>query len=161
MALRSNWEGFLRFNLISVPVRAYSASTTGRGKIAFHQIHKGCGSRIKYKKVCPIHGEVSKDEIVSGYEIAKGEYVIVDPEELDKLRTENDKAISIDTFIRPESIDPIYFSERSYYLAPNGKVGQKPFAVLQKVMQDEKRFAVAQVVFAGREQLVLLRPVDK
>ena len=160
MALHSNWEGFLRFNLISVPVRAYSAAVTGRGKIAFHQIHKDCNSRIQYKKFCPIHGEVTKDDIVSGYEISKGEYVLVDPEEIDKLRTENDKAINIDTFIRSDAIDPIYFTERSYYLVPSGKVGQKPYAVLQKVMTEHERSAVGQVVFAGREQLVLLRPLD-
>src|SRR5439155_8871690 len=122
MALRSNWEGFLRFNLISVPVRAYSAATTGRGKIAFHQIHKGCGNRIRYQKVCPVHGEVTKDDIVSGYEISKGEYVLVEPDELDRLRTDNDKAISIETFIKPDVLDPIYSGHRSYYLPTNGKV---------------------------------------
>src|SRR5207244_3333357 len=87
MAVRSNWEGFIRLSLISMPVRAFSASVQGRGKIAFHMIHKTCNSRIHYQKVCPIHGEVSKDEIVSGYEYAKGEYILVDPGELDKLRT--------------------------------------------------------------------------
>src|SRR5205823_5210948 len=76
---RANWEGSIRLNLVSVPVRAYTASVTERGKIRFHLIHKGCNSRIHYKKVCPIHGEVDKDEIVSGYEYAKGEYIVIDP----------------------------------------------------------------------------------
>src|SRR5437660_7181599 len=118
MALHSNWEGFLRFNLISVPVRAYSAAVTGRGKIAFHQIHKDCNSRIQYKKFCPIHGEVTKDDIVSGYEISKGEYVLVDPEEIDKRRTENDKANNIDTISRSAAIDPSCLPEGSDNLVP-------------------------------------------
>src|SRR5262249_1861584 len=159
MAVRSNWEGFLRLNLVSVPVRAFSANVQGRGKIGFHLIHKTCNSRIRYQKVLPIHGEVNKDEIVSGYEYAKGEYIIVDPVEQNKLRTENDKAINIETFFRPEALDPIYYTERSYYLVPNGKVAQKPFAMLQKVMSNQNRYAVAQIVFAGREQLVLVRPI--
>jgi len=160
MGMHSNWEGFLRFNLISVPVRAYTATVAGGGKIAFHQIHKGCNSRIQYKKFCPIHGEVTKDDIVSGYEISKGEYVLVDPDELSKLRTENDKAINIDTFIRPDKLNPIYYGERSYYLVPSAKVGQKPYAVLQKVMKEQNRHAIGQVVMSGREQLVLVRSLD-
>jgi DNA end-binding protein Ku len=161
MALRSNWEEFLRLSLISVPVRAYNAAAPGRGKIGFHLLHKGCNSRIRYQKVCPVHGEVTKDEIVSGYEYAKGQYIIIDPKELEKLRTETDKAISIDTFLEPDALDPIYYTERSYYLVPAGKAGQKPFAMLQKIMADQKRYAIAQVVFAGREQLVVVRPLDK
>src|SRR5437868_10199587 len=113
MALRSNWEGYLRFNLVSVPVRAYSASVQARGKIGFHLLHKDCNQRIRYQKVCPVHGEVSKDEIVSGYEFEKGEYVIIDPKELEKMRAGSDKTINVTTFIKPEALDPIYFTERS------------------------------------------------
>jgi DNA end-binding protein Ku len=161
MALRSNWDGFIRLNLISVPVRAYSANVSGRGKIGFHLIHKACNSRIKYQKVCPIHGPVPNDEIVSGYEYAKGEYILMDADELKKLRIENDKAITIETFIRPEDLDPIYYTDRTYYLVPNGKIGQEPYAMLQRVMADEQRQALAQVIFAGRQELVLLRPIDR
>src|ERR1700730_12538329 len=82
MPSRPSWEGFLRFNLLAVPVKAYSAAVSGGGKIAFHQIHKECHNRIRHKKFCPVHGEVRNDEIVSGYEIAKGQYVIIDPEDL-------------------------------------------------------------------------------
>jgi DNA end-binding protein Ku len=161
MARRSSWDGFLRLNLISVPVRAYSAAAPGHGKIAFHQIHAKCHSRIRYKKACPIHGEVSNDEIVSGYEYAKGEYVLIDPKELAKLRTGSDKVINIDAFVHPEALDPMYFTDRSYYLAPDGKVGQKPYAVVQQVMATENRHAIGTMVLAGREQVVLIRPLDK
>lgn len=161
MALRSSWEGFLRLNLISVPVKAYSVTQSGGGRIGFHQIHAKCKSRIRYQKVCPVHGEVTMDEIVSGYEVAKNQYVLIKPEELKKLRVDADKSIDIDVFIRPNEVDPIYFTDRSYYLTPSGKAGQKPYAVLQKVMADEQRYAVGAMVLSGREQIVLLRPVEQ
>src|SRR5262245_59972591 len=78
MPARPSWEGFLTFNLISIPVKAYNAAMSGGGKIGFHLLHAKCGERIRYKKVCPVHGEVANDEIVSGYEYAKGEYVTVE-----------------------------------------------------------------------------------
>jgi DNA end-binding protein Ku len=161
MSSRPNWDGFLRFNLIAVPVRAYSAAAPARGKIGFHLLHKGCNQRIRYQKVCPIHGEVEKGQIVSGYEFAKDEYVVVDLKELESMRTASDKTINVAAFIRPKALDPVYYTERSYYLVPSGKAGQVPFAVLREVMADEERYAVAQVIFSGREQLALVRPLDR
>jgi len=161
MALRSSWEGFLRLNLISVPVKAYSATQTGGGRISFHQIHAKCKNRIRYKKVCPVHGEVPNEEIVSGYEVAKGQYVLVKPDELKKLRAEADKSIEIDVFINPDELDPLYYTDRSYYLAPSGKAGQKPYAVLQRVMAEEQRYAIANMVFSGRNHIVVVRPTGK
>jgi DNA end-binding protein Ku len=159
MAARSTWKGYLKLNLVSVPVKAYTANASGSGEVRLNQLHKQCNSRIQYKKTCPIHGEVSGDEIVSGYEYSKGQYVIVDTEELDKLRTEDEKAITINTFVSPDAIDPIYFSGKSYYLVPDGPVGQKAYSVVLQAMVDEKRYGVANVVFHGREQLVLVRPL--
>lgn len=161
MALRTAWEGYLRLNLLSVPVKAYSATVANRGKIGFHQIHAKCNSRIRYKKTCPIHGEVANDEIVSGYEIADGQYVLIDRKELVKLRPDADKAISIDVFITPEALDPVYYTDRTYYLVPDGEVGRQSYAVLRKVMADERKYAVATMVLSGRAQVVLIRPVGK
>lgn len=159
MPSRPSWEGYLKFNLIAVPVKAYGATVSGGGKIGFHMLHKKCNSRIRYQKVCPIHGEVTKDEIVSAYEYAKGQYVTVEPEEIENLRTENDKTIGIDTFIRPEDLDPVFFSGRNYYLVPDGRVAQKPYAVFQEVLSAKQRFGVAQVVFSGRTQLAVVLPM--
>jgi len=161
MAMRSSWEGFLRLSLISVPVKAYSAAVIGHGKIAFHQLHSKCHRRIHHQKLCPIHGEVPNDEIVSGYEFAKDEYVVIDPKELAKLRPGSDKTINIEVFVQPDALDPIYFTDRSYYLAPDGKAGYKPYAILHKAMADENRFALATMVFAGHDHLVLIRPLDR
>src|SRR6266446_1515260 len=120
MAARSSWKGFLKLSLLSVPVKAYTATAGGGSEIHLNQIHAECNSRIQYKKVCPIHGEVKSDEIVSGYEYSKGQYVLIDTDELGKLRTEDDKAINIDTFINAEALDPIYYQGKTYYLIPDG-----------------------------------------
>src|SRR6516165_9610326 len=114
MAARSSWKGFLKLSLVSIPVKAYTATTSSGGEIHLNQLHAECHSRIQYKKTCPIHGEVKQDQIVQGYEQAKGQYVVIDPDELEKLRTEDDKAIKIDSFIEPGVLDPIYFSGKSY-----------------------------------------------
>ena len=105
MAAHPTWKGFLQLSLVAIPVKAYSAHGEG-GPIQLNQLHAECNSRIKYKKTCPVHGEVTPDEIVSGYEYAKGQYVVVDPEELDKLRSEDEKALRIDTFIDPGAVVP-------------------------------------------------------
>src|SRR6516164_3017231 len=104
MAARSQWKGFLKISLVSVPVKAYTATTSAGGEIHLNQLHAECNSRIQYKKTCPIHGEVKQDQIVLGYEQAKGQYVVIDPDELEKLRTEDDKAIKIDSFIEHDLV---------------------------------------------------------
>src|SRR5262245_565372 len=161
MAARASWKGFIRLSLVSVPVKAFTATASGGGEIHLNQIHAECHNRIRYQKTCPIHGEVSNDAIVSGYEFSKGQFVVIDPDELDKLRSESDKAVNIDTFISPETIDPIYFSGKTYYLVPDGPIGQKPYSLLHKGMLDQKCVAVAKVVLHGREQVVLLRSLEK
>lgn len=156
---RSSWKGYLKLSLVSVPVRGYSANKSSAG-IRLNQLHSTCHSRIRYQKVCPIHGEVSKDEIVSGYEYSDDRYVVVDPAELEQLRSEKDHAINVDAVVAPKLIDPVYFTEKTYYLVPDGAVGQKPFALIQKCLADDGVYAVARVVLFGREELVLLRPVE-
>ena len=158
MAARPSWSGFLRFNLISIPVRGFNAAAPGGGQIGFHLLHAKCHERIRYKKVCPVHGEVDDDEIVSGYEVSKGKYVIVDKQERQGAKSEDDKTISMDAFIEPQAIDPIFFTGRTYYLLPDGKVGEQPYAVMLQAMREENRFAIARVVFAGRAQVAVVHP---
>ncbi len=92
MSARASWKGFLRIRLVSIPVKAYSAAASG-AKIHLNQLHRDCHSPIKYRKVCPVHGEVGGESIVSGYRYARGRYVVIDPEELEKLRRESDKVV--------------------------------------------------------------------
>jgi len=102
---RSSWKGFIKLSLVSVPVKGYTATSSGGGQIRLNQLHEECNSRIKYQKVCPIHGEVPNDEIVMGYEYAKDQYAVIDPSELDKLRSESDRAVNIDRFVSPDEPD--------------------------------------------------------
>jgi len=155
---RSTWKGHLRVSLVSIPVKAYTAATSGGGEIHLNQLHRDCHHRIRYRKTCPVHGEVSGEEIVSGYEYARGQSVVVQPEELDRLRTERDRAIAIDVFVSSESVDAVYHAGKSYYLLPDGPAGAKPYALLHRAMVDAGRHAVARMVLSGRERLVLVRP---
>lgn len=157
---RTSWKGFLKLSLVSVPVKAFTANETS-GEVHLNQLHKGCNSRIKYQKVCPEHGELSSDSIVSGFEHKKGHYVVVDPDEVDKLRTKTDRAVSIDGFVPADAVDGIYFAGKAHYLLPDGVAGERPYALLREGMRKNKVCAIAQVVMAGREQLVLLRPVGQ
>ena len=160
MAPRASWKGFLNLSLVSVPVRAFSA-TNSAATIRLNQLHAECNSRINLKTVCPSCGEIPRSDIVKGYEYAKDQYVIIDLEELEKLRAHDEsRAISIDKFIRADQIDPLFYSDTTYYLVPDGAAGQKPYRLLMKAMENKELFCVANVVLHNKEQLVLVRPFD-
>jgi DNA end-binding protein Ku len=154
-----SWKAFIRLSLVSVPVQAYTAAKPIREQIVFHQLHQG-HARIHYRKVCPIHGEVPNDEIVKGYEYAKGEYVVVTADEIERIQMDGDRSIDVRAFVSPKAIDPLYFSGKSYYLTPDGPAGQKPYDLLQEAMTRKGLYAVGTMVLAGRQQLVVLRPVE-
>lgn len=160
MAPRASWKGFLNLSLVSVPVKAYSAANTS-SQISLNQLHVNCNSRLRQKLVCPLCGDIERSEIVKGYEYAKDQFVVIDLDELEKLRAQDEgKAIKIDTFIDPEQINPIHYSESSYFLVPDGPAGQKPFQLLHRSMISKKLHCVARVVLHNKEQLVLVRPMD-
>ncbi|HEV2293648.1 MAG TPA: Ku protein [Tepidisphaeraceae bacterium] len=120
---RAVWTGHLRFNMVVVPVAADTAARSGGGGIAFNQIHRDCNQRIKYSKICFVHGEVRNDKIVKGYQYAKNQYAIIDPSEIERLKTRGDKAISIEHFVDCDMIDPRYFAGANYTCsrrAPSG-----------------------------------------
>ncbi|HXY37171.1 MAG TPA: Ku protein [Planctomycetaceae bacterium] len=160
MAPRPAWKGHLRISLVTVPVQAFtgsSGSTDEGSPIRFNQLHRDCHSRIKYVKTCPIHGEVPNDEIVSGYEYAKGQYVEINPDELAELRPEGERAISVEGFVHPETIDPAYLSGKSYYLTPDGTLGQKPYQLIEEAMAAEGLEAIARMKITTREHLARVR----
>lgn len=160
MPPRSSWKGHLRLSLVSVPVQAFTANDTS-GEIHLNQLHKDCHQRVRYKKVCPEHGELEQKDIVLGYEYAKEQYVVIDPAELQKLRPQSDKSIQLDGFVAEDEIDEVYFTGRTYYLLPDGPSGAKPYALLRKGMADAGLVALGQIVLSGREQLACIRPLDK
>jgi DNA end-binding protein Ku len=146
-----------------MPVLAYtgsSGSTDEGSPIRFNQLHRECHSRIKYVKTCPIHGEVPNDEIVSGYEYAKGQYVEIDPDELAELRPEGERAISVEGFVHPDTVDPAYLSGKTYFLTPDGSLGQKPYQLIQEAMASEELNAIGRMKITTREHLVRVRAED-
>lgn len=159
MAPRPSWKGFIKLSLVSVPVKAFTASQSS-AQIRLNQLHEGCNQRVRYKKVCPEHGELSADQIVSGYEYTKDGYVVIEPEEIEKVRRRSDKQIGIEGFIDPEAIEPEYFAGKTYFLMPDGVAGERPYDLLAKGMTDAGVGAFARIVMSRREQLVLIRPED-
>lgn len=157
---RASWRGQLRFGLVSFEVQAINAEIKENAEVHFHLLHRPDRQRIHYAKICPKHGEVPNDEIVEGYEVAKGQYVEFDKEELDELRTDRERALSLDAFLAADELDPIYFDGRMYYLVPSGVAAGEPYALLETAMVRQKRWGIGQVVFSGREQLALVRPLD-
>jgi DNA end-binding protein Ku len=163
VAPRPAWKGYLRISLVTVPVQAYtgsSGSTDEGSPIRFNQLHRECHSRIKYMKTCPIHGEVPNDEIVSGYEYAKGQYVEINPEELAELRPEGERAINVEGFVHPDTIDPAYLSGKTYFLTPDGSLGQKPYQLILEAMASEELNAIARMKITTREHLARVRAED-
>jgi DNA end-binding protein Ku len=154
---RPAWKGFLRISLVTVPVRAYTALEPGEGEVHLHQLHRECHNRVRYKKVCPVHGELTPAEIVMGYEFAKDQYVEIDENERKKAHTKSDKTIDIDKFVPFESIDPLYFNGRNYYLLPEGPGGAKPYALFRAALNAEGRCALAQAALYGRDEVVMIR----
>jgi DNA end-binding protein Ku len=126
---RSSWSGILRISLVAVPVKAYPAVSSTSSSPHFHLLHAGCGQRIGYQKHCPCHGAVEAEAIVRGYEYAPGQHVVVEPEELDKLRPARDKALVLEQFVAIQEVDPTFFAGRSLYLLPDGAAAQHPYGV--------------------------------
>jgi DNA end-binding protein Ku len=159
MPPRSSFRGFLRLSLVSVPVRGFTSTRTG-AEIHLNQLHRDCHNRIRYKKVCPEHGEVASDEIVSGYEHTKDSYVVIDPAEVQAIRKQSEKSVDIVGFVPADALDPMYFSGRMYYLTPDGPAGQKPYQLLREAMEADGLFAIGTAILSGREQMVAIRPVE-
>lgn len=160
MAPRAYWKGYLKLSLVSCPVALFPASSE-REKISFHQINKNTGHRIKYRKVDAETGEaVEPDEIIKGYEVGKGEYVELDPEELEAVAIESKRVIDIDEFVPRDEIDDLYLNS-PYYIVPDGEVGQQAFAVIREAIRREGMVAIARIVFTSREHVIALEAREK
>jgi DNA end-binding protein Ku len=146
----------ISFGLVSIPVRLYPATQSKAG-VSFNLLHKKCGSRLKQQYVCPRDGEqVSRDDMVKGYEFSKDQYVTFTPDELKSLEEKATQSIDIDAFVPLSAIDPIYF-ERPYYLGPE-KGGDKAYLLLAEAMRETGRAALARYAARGKQYLVMLRP---
>src|SRR5215472_16886601 len=154
------WKGYLKLSLVSCPVALFPASSE-REKINFNQINKKTGNRIRYRKVDAETGdEVEPSEIVKGYEVGKGEYVEIEPEELEAIAIESKRTIEIDEFVPKNEIDELYLNS-PYFLAPDGEVGQQDFAVIREAIRKEGIMALGRVVFTSREHVIALEARGK
>src|SRR5690348_9375745 len=151
----SVWSGYLTFGLISMPVRLHSGARSNH--ISFNMLHRDDLSRVKQQLYCPVDERVvERSEIVKGYEYRKGEYVVIEPEEIKRIEPKTAKAMEILEFVKDEEIDPVYF-ESSYYLMPE-EAGRRPYALLQKALAESKYVAIAKITMHNREYTVFLRP---
>ena len=160
MAPRPYWKGYLKLSLVSCPIALYPA-TSEREKISFHQLNKETGNRIRYKKVDAETGdEVENSGIIKGYEVDKGQYIELEPEELDAVAIESKRIIDIDEFVPKSEIDELYLRD-PYYIVPDGDVGQQAFAVIREAIRKEGMVALAKIVFTSREHIIALEARGK
>jgi DNA end-binding protein Ku len=160
--MRTTWNGSISFGLVNIPIGLAPATKPAarQSDVSFRLLHRECKSPIKQKRWCPIHDrEVGPDEIVKGWEVSKGEFVIVEEADLEALeRDSTSRAIDITGFVPEDTVDPIYF-DRTYFLVPAAAVAaRRPYVLLQHAMQETGMAALGRFVLAGKEKLCLIRP---
>jgi DNA end-binding protein Ku len=161
MAARAFWSGHIRLALVTIPVDIVPA-TKSAARISFHQIHEPSGKRIRYEKVVPGIGPVDTDEIVKGYEVQKGKYVLLTDEEIADVKLEAKKTVDLVQFVDADAIDPIYF-ERPYYVLPSDddEVGLEAYGVLRDALKNTKKIGLGQIVVRGQSSIVAIKPCGK
>lgn len=155
MAARATWKGYLKISLVNIPVRVFPA-TDAAATLSFNQLHRECRTRIQQKRWCPTcEVEVPNTDLVKGYEFEKGKYVVLDEEDIAKVRPESTRVINVVQFTDAKTIDPVYV-EKPYYLAPDGQVAAEAFAVMREGMAGKA--AIGKLALYGREYLVAIQP---
>jgi DNA end-binding protein Ku len=158
MAARPTWRGYLKISLVNIPVKVFPATDSG-ATISFNQLHAECQTRIQQKRWCPhCEREVPNTDIVKGYEFEKGRYVVMDDEDVEKVRVESTRVINLEKFTDADAIDDIYL-ERPYYLAPDGPVAKEAFAVIREGMKGKA--GIGKVALYGREYLIKVQPRER
>lgn len=159
-ARRAYWKGYLKLSLVTCAVALYPASSQSE-KTHFHQINRKTGNRLRQQMVDAETGRVvEKENKGRGYDLGNGNYVEIEPEELEAVEIESTHIIDIDKFVPNEEIDKRYY-ERPYYIVPDGKTGEEAFAVIRDAMKDKGRVALARIVFANREHILAIEPWGK
>src|SRR5205809_6039285 len=158
MRARATWKGYLQIRLVNIPINVLAATDVG-ATLSFNQLHGECQTRIQQKRWCPkCEREVPNTDIVKGYEFEKGRYVVIGEEDIEKVRVESTRVISLEKFTDDTEIDPIYL-ERPYYLAPDGPVARDAFAVIREGMKGKA--GIGKVALYGREYLVKVQPREQ
>ena len=159
MAARAIWRGQIRLALVSIPVELFPATKSG-AQIQFHQVHEPSGKRIKYEKVVPGIGAVDRDEIVKGYEVSKGHYILLDPEEIDSVKLESRRTLDLVQFVDEEEIDATFF-DKPYYVVPADDLAEEAYVVLRDALKAAKKVGVGQLAMRGQEYVVALKPCGR
>ena len=159
MAARAYWKGQIRLALVSIPVEIFSATKSG-ATIAFNQIHEPTGKRIKYEKVVPGVGPVDPDEIVKGYQVEKGNYVLLEDDEIEAVKLESKKTLELTQFVDHDEIDVLYF-EKPYYVVPADDLAEEAFIVLREALRRTKKVGLGQLALRGREYVVSIKPCGR
>ncbi|MEH7254396.1 Ku protein [Neobacillus niacini] len=153
--MHTMWKGSISFGLVNIPIKLHTA--TEDKDVKLRTLHNKCHAPIKYEKICTAcEEEVKPEDIVKAYEYTKGKFVVLDQEDLEKLRKENEeKAVEIIDFVKIEEIDPIYF-DRSYYMSPN-EGGSKAYSLLRKALQESQKVGIAKIIIRSKEQMAVIR----
>ena len=159
MAARAYWQGQIRLALVSIPVEIYPATKSGAA-ISFRQIHEPSGKRVNYEKVVAGIGPVDRDDILKGYEISKGNYVLLEDEEIEAVKIESRKTLELVQFVAAQDIDVLYF-EKPYFVIPADDLAEEAYVVLREALKGANKVALGQLSVRGREQLVALKPCGK
>ena len=159
MAARAYWQGQIRLALVSIPVEIYNA-TSSSAQIAFHQIHEPSGKRVKYEKVVPGIGPVDADDIVRGYEVSKGNYVLLEQDEIDAVKLESKRTLELIQFVDAGEIDVLYF-EKPYYVVPADELAEEAYIVLRDALRRTRKVGLGQLAMRGREYVVSLKPCGR
>jgi Ku protein, prokaryotic len=159
MAARAYWRGQIKLALVSIPVEVFSATRSG-AKISFHQVHEPSGKRIRYEKVAPGVGPVDRDEIMKGFEVSKGNYVLLDNEEIEAVKIESRKTLDLVQFVEASEIDVLYY-EKPYYVVPADDLAEEAYVVLRDALRQAKKVGLGQLSVRGREQLVSIKPCGR
>jgi len=158
MAARPTWRGYLKISLVNIPVKVFPATDAG-ATLSFNQLHAECQTRIQQKRWCPhCEREVPNTDIVKGYEFEKGRYVVMEEEDIEKVRVESTRVINLEKLTDADAIDDIYL-ERPYYLAPDGPVAKEAFAVIREGMKGKA--GIGKVALYGREYLIKVQPREQ
>jgi DNA end-binding protein Ku len=156
MAARAYWKGQIKLALVSIPVEIYKATKSGT-TISFRQIHEPSGKPINYEKVVPGIGPVDRHEIIKGYEISKGNYVLLDDEEIEAVKLESRRTLDLVQFVDADAIDVLYF-DQPYYIVPADELAEEAYVVLREALRKSRRIGLGQLAIRGQEFLVSIKP---
>jgi DNA end-binding protein Ku len=159
MAARAIWRGQIRLALVSIPVELYPATKSGAA-IQFHQVYEPTGQRIKYEKVVPGVGPVDRDQIVKGFEVSKGHYVLLDQDEIDSVKLESKKTLDLVEFVDVGEIDAMYY-DKPYFVVPADDLAEEAYVVIRDALKAAKKVGIGQLAMRGQEYVVALKPCGK